>query len=154
MRTIQTMTDNSNSASNITCDMRLPACSGRLLLTVVSFLISLTAIGFSISSYAAKESTSCELMGGVCMARTLADVSECRTDAHVADNRAVTWTQRNPKLAWHGLLCPEHLHCCIEDPCESILKGACTTSCDADGETFYLGFCPSPKWGATDRCCA
>ena len=93
-------------------------------------------------------------MGGQCLPRLDPGVGECRTTEHVNANKAVTWVQRNPKLYWHTLVCPEHLHCCIEDPCEAVLGGKCTTTCTGEGKTTYSGFCPAPKWGASDTCCA
>ena len=145
----------------IRCGSCFPARRRALSIWVV--VVGMTTLGVSVSGLVLESrrtpppKTACHLMGGQCLPRLQAGVGECRLASHTEANRAVTWVQRNPKLHWNSLVCPEHLHCCIEDPCESVLGGECATpsACSGEeGKTTYPGFCPSPRWGAADVCCA
>ena len=127
-----------------------------VLMSVAIFGVSVSdlAIDTHLLSEINRPRTSCEIMGGQCLPRSNAGVGECRTKERIEENKAFTWVQMNPKLSRNALVCPEHLHCCIEDPCESVLGGDCVGSCSGDGKQTFAGFCPAPKWRSSDTCCA
>lgn len=139
---------------------RRPSIAGPRAFALLVAVLGASTLGVSIANLAQTDGvcelpeTPCERMGGRCRPRLEAGVDECRTVEHVRAKRAVTWVQRNPKLPWHSLVCPEHLHCCLEDPCETVLRGECTSTCEGEGKATYSGFCPAPKWQASDTCCA
>lgn len=105
----------------------------------------------------------CAKMSGTCIARTHPGLGECRTEAHVAAGKAVTFVSAHPHLterfensAHAYLLCAEPYSCCIEDPCESVLSGTCQDSGipAPDGHKYYSGFCPPPKYANHVMCLA